>query len=198
MDDVDGGPLLWYGIRVRSKFEQVVSTALLNKGYEAFLPLYQFGRMWSDRSKQLILPLFPGYTFCRFDIQGRLLPILTTPGVVSIVSAGRVPLSIPSREIDAVKAVVKSGLPVLPWPSLTVGAKVAIERGPLAGVEGVILNADKGCRLVVSIPILQRAVSVEIDRHWVRPILEPCRELTCSAGGGQPDPKRRDLIASLH
>jgi transcription antitermination factor NusG len=170
MADFPQASLLWYGIRVRSKFERVVSMALANKGYEEFLPLYQACRAWSDRSKQIPLPLFPGYTFCRFDVQGRLLPILTTPGVVSIVSAGKVPIPIPNREIDAVKAVVSSGLPALPWPLLSVGSKVVIEKGPLAGIEGITLNVDKGYRLIVSIPLLQRAVSVEIDREWARPV----------------------------
>ena len=178
MQDECGDSLLWYGVRVRSKFEQIVSTSLKNKGYETFLPLYRSGRMWSDRCKQLDLPLFPGYTFCRFDVKGRLLPILTTPGVVSIVSAGRNPVAIPVREIESVKAVVRSGLPALPWPSLTVGERVTIEQGPLAGVEGVILNTDKCWRLLVSIPLLQRAVSVEIDRRWVRPIKRQRSDIT--------------------
>ena len=85
----EGDELLWYGIRVRSKFEQVVWAALGNKGYETFLPLYRANHVWSDRLKQMELPLFPGYTFCRFDVRDRLLPILTTPGVVSIVHAGK-------------------------------------------------------------------------------------------------------------
>ena len=95
--------LLWYAIRVRSKFERVASLALAGKGYEEFLPLYSSGRAWSDRAKRLDLPLFPGYLFCRFDVQDRLLPILTTPGVVSIVSAGKIPISIPDRGLRRFK-----------------------------------------------------------------------------------------------
>src|SRR5271157_5027662 len=71
----------WYAIRVRSKFENAASVVLNGKGYEAFLPTYRSRRSWSDRVKELDLPLFPGYLFCRFDVRDRLLPILTTPGV---------------------------------------------------------------------------------------------------------------------
>src|ERR1700684_772011 len=91
--------LLWYAIRVRSKFERVASLTLSGKGYEEFLPLYRSGRAWSDRAKQLDLPLFPGYLFCRFDVQDRLLPILTTPGVISILGFGRTPVPIADEEI---------------------------------------------------------------------------------------------------
>jgi len=98
------------------------------------------------------------------------MPVLTTPGVVAIVGAGKVPVAVSTAEIDSVKALIKSGLRILPWPSLSAGTKVLIERGPLTGVEGVVLKTEKRWRLLVSISLLQRAVSVELDRDWVRPI----------------------------
>jgi transcription antitermination factor NusG len=164
--------LPWYAIRVRSKFEKIVSTALSGKGYQEFVPLYRSRRKWSDRSMDLDLPLFPGYLFCRLDVQKRL-PILTTPGVISIVGTGKVPVSIPEQEIEAIQTVINSGLNVVPWPRLAVGTKVVIEEGPLQGLEGVTLAVDKKYRLLVSVPLLQRSVSVEIDREWVRPVPEP-------------------------
>jgi transcription antitermination factor NusG len=90
----------WYAIRVRSKFERAVSIALSGKGYHEYLPLYRSRRTWSDREKDLDLPLFPGYVFCRFDVQVRL-PILTTPGVISIIGMGKIPVAVPDTEIDA-------------------------------------------------------------------------------------------------
>ena len=51
-------PKAWYAVRVRSRFEQVVSTALREKGYEEFVPLVRSRRRWSDRVKELRLPLF--------------------------------------------------------------------------------------------------------------------------------------------
>lgn len=160
----------WYALRVRSKFESVASATLRGKGYEEFLPVYLSRRRWSDRVKELALPLFPGYLFCRFDVHDRL-PILTTLGVVAIVGAGKTPVPVSDEEIAAVEAVVRSGLPAQPWPCLTVGSRVFIERGPLAGVEGIALNVDKKYRLVVSVSLLQRSVAVEIEREWARPIL---------------------------
>lgn len=159
----------WYAIRVRSKFEQAVSTALAGKGYDQYLPLYRSRRNWSDRSKDLDLPLFPGYLFCRCDVKVRL-PILTTPGVISFVGMGKTPVAISDDEIDAIRTVIRSGLHLQPWPQLVVGSRVLIEQGPLKGIEGVALDVKKKYRLFVSVPLLQRSVSVEIDRDWLRPI----------------------------
>lgn len=173
----------WYAIRVRSKFERAVSAALSGKGYDQYLPLYRSRRKWSDRAKDLDLPLFSGYLFCRVDVQVRL-PILTTPGVIAIVGTGKVPVAIPDREIDAIQTLIRSGLHLQPWPQLVVGSRVVIEEGPLRGLEGVALDIKKKYRLFVSVPLLQRSVSVEIDREWVRPISPGVAPRRASSSGG--------------
>jgi transcription antitermination factor NusG len=173
------GEFSWYAIRVQSKFESLVSAALRAKGYEEFLPLYTCTRKWSDRMKKVDLPLFAGYLFCRFDAQERLLPILTTPGVFRIVSAGRTPVAVADDEIASLQAICRSGLQALPSPFLSVGSRVYVEDGPLAGVEGIVTESrDKKYRLVVSVQLLQRSVAVEIDSNWARPISRETRAAT--------------------
>lgn len=164
--------LSWYALQIQSKLGSVASATLRGKGYEEFLPLYRSRRRWSDRIKELELPLFPGYLFCRFDVSDRLMPILTTPGVIGIVGAGKTPLPVNDEEIEAVRAILRSGLIAQPWPFLRAGSKVYIEGGPLAGVEGIVTNTDKVYRLIVSVHLLQRSVAVEIDREWARPITD--------------------------
>jgi len=164
--------LSWYAIRIQTRLGSVASATLHGKGYEEFLPLYRSPRRWSDRIKKLELPLFPGYLFCRFDVSDRLMPILTTPGVIGIVGAGKTPVPIDDAEIEAIRAILRSGLAAQPWSFLRVGSKVYIEGGPLAGVEGIITSTDKVHRLIVSVSLLQRSVAVEIDREWARPITD--------------------------
>src|SRR5579871_2592754 len=154
----------WYALRIRSNQEKMVSAILRNKNIEEFLPLYRSTRRWSDRVKQLDLPLFPGYLFCRLNLRDTYLPVLTTPGVVSIVGAGNQPVPISEEEIEAVHTVIRSGLAAIPWPGLTVGSRVLIDRGPLTGLEGVTVNVEDECRLIVSVQLLQRSLAVQIDR----------------------------------
>jgi transcription antitermination factor NusG len=162
---------LWYAVHVRSRFESQISTVLRSKGYEEFLPTYRCRHQWSDRVKELDLPLFPGYLFSSFDVHERL-PILKSPGVIAIVGLGKMPIPIADEEIEAIRAIVRSGLPAEPSIHLTVGSRVFIETGPLAGLEGIVINVNKKFRLVVSVSLLQRSVSVEIERSWVRPVRE--------------------------
>lgn len=160
----------WYAIRVRAKSEIITSNALRQKGYEEFVPLYHSRRKWSDRIKDVEAPLFPGYVFCRFDPLQRLLPILTIPRVVHIVGAGKSPLPIAEEEIASIRSVVSVGLDPQPWPFLDVGRRVRLERGPLSGIEGIVIQVGTKNRLIVSVELLQRSVAVEIDRSWVSPL----------------------------
>ena len=84
------------------------------------------------------------------------------------MGTGKRPVPIPDEEIDAIRTIVRSGLTAGPQPFIGRGTRVCIERGPLSGLEGIVLYADKMCRLVVSISMLQRSIAVEIDRDWVR------------------------------
>lgn|SRR3990172_2906706 len=123
---------------------------------------------WSDRTKEIQSPLFPGYVFCCFDVNTRL-PILTTPGVHSIVGNGKVPIPVEEREIETLRLIARSQLMAEPWPYLRLGQRVRIEQGALNGLEGILSALKKPSRLVVSVTLLQRSVAEEIDETWVRP-----------------------------
>lgn len=144
----------------------MAAQSLSAKGYEEYLPVYRTRKRWSDRMMESELPLFPGYVFCRFEAHHRL-PILTTPGVVSIVSAGKIPFPIPEEEISGIQAALASGLAVLPCPYLKQGQRVRLKEGALEGVEGILLHEKSEWRVVLSIELLQRSVSIEVDREWV-------------------------------
>lgn len=176
---------LWFALQTRRNREKIVGEILRGKGYEEFVPTYRSRRKWSDRLKELELPLFPGYVFCRFN-PSRRLPVLTTPGVLSVVGHGRVPVPVEDAEIEAIRSVVASHLRLEPWPYLCVGEWVAIESGSLAGLSGILLEVRKSCRLVVSVNLLQRSVAVEVDRDWVRPLGNGLKRAITHAGAGAP------------
>jgi len=165
----DTPALPWFALRLRSNYERTTISHLRERGFEEFAPSYKVEKRWSDRTKQIEQFLFPGYIFCRFNPNDRL-SILTAPGVVDVVGFGKNPEHIPDAEIERVRRMVQSGLPVTPYPYLQAGQAVLIERGPLSGVEGILVEVKGKARLVVSVKLLQRSVSAEVDRHAVRPI----------------------------
>ncbi len=159
----------WYALQVRPRFEKVVARNLQSKGFEELLPAYRCRRQWSDRIKEIELPLFPGYVFCRFNVDERL-PILLVPGVTSIVGIGKSPIAIDEQEIEDLRCVLKSGVRYQPGPFISVGETVSVEQGALEGLEGIVTKVKNEFRLIISVSLLQRSVAVEIDREWVKPV----------------------------
>jgi|SRR5579859_5185593 len=157
----------WFALQVRRGCETHVGTLLHQKGYEPFVPTYRCKRKWSDRWKNVELPLFTGYVFCKFSIEVRA-PIITTTGVIRIVGTRSQPVPVENSEIEAVRAVITSGFRTQPHPYPAVGSKVRIAKGPLSGVEGV-LTGHRGQYLVVSIHAIQGSVAVVVDGDSVAP-----------------------------
>ena len=83
----------WFALQVRTRWESSTAVLLSGKGYQTFLPTFKARKRWNGKLREVSTPLFPGYVFCQFDAQKRL-PILITPGVLSVVGRGRVPLPV--------------------------------------------------------------------------------------------------------
>lgn len=160
----------WFAVQVRTRSEKLVASILQNKGFEYLFPFYLVNRQRTDRVVSIEVPLFPGYLFCRLDLSSRLLSLFTTPGVVRLLGVGPTPTPVEESEIEAIQAILKAGKAARPWPMPKEGDRVRIEAGPLYGVEGVIIGTKKNCRLVVSVTLLQRAISVEIDEDSASPV----------------------------
>lgn len=157
----------WFALQVRLKAEHQVADALRSKGYEQFLPT-AFGHTVAKEPK----PLFPGYVFCRVtsEVHG---PIVTTPGVLRIVSFGGKPAAIDPEELASIRAMVKAGVPVSVGIGFQIGDRVRIGEGPLRGVVGVLKQVEKRTRLVVSINMMMRTVAAEVKTEWlqwIRPV----------------------------
>ena len=159
----------WYALHVRAKAEKTVARGIREKGYEDFLPLYRSARRWSDRIARVDEPLFPGYVFCRArSIQQPL--IVTTPGIIRIVSFGGEPATIPNREIDAITRALACSIGAESWPFLCQGQRARIRSGPLVGIEGIVVRTNGRCRLVLSVEALCRSMAIEVEAHNVAPL----------------------------
>jgi transcription antitermination factor NusG len=132
----------WFAVWTRSRHERAVFDQLTERGIEAFLPTVLRWSRWKDRRKQIDWPLFPGYCFARIESSGRL----------------------------AVLKCANSALPYDPCPMLKAGTKVEVVHGPLKGVVGKLQRKGPHMRLVLSVDLIGRGVSVQVDAADVREI----------------------------
>ena len=161
-----GGHPNWYALWTHSHCEQLVRGQLDARGFEVFLPTIG---VWSWRAgvkHRIRRPLFPGYLFVRDELSGaRYVEVLKARGLVGVLGGqDGGPGEIPENEIDAIRALVNSELPASPYPYLQTGQRVRITDGPLAGVEGLLVDrrAGKGL-LVLSVNLFRRSIAVEVD-----------------------------------
>lgn len=155
-------PYSWFAIQTRSRHENVVRGQLEMRELETFLPTMKRLSQWTDRKKEIEVPLFAGYCFARVSSADRL-PVLQTRGVVRMVGSGDRPEPVPDEEIESLRRLISSSANYVCCPYLKEGMIVEVIRGPLQGVKGRLVREAKPCRLVLSISLIQRAVTVEID-----------------------------------
>lgn len=159
----------WFALRVRSRCEKLAAKDLEGRGYEICTACAPQRRVWADRVRTVEMPMFPGYIFTRFEAS-QAYDVLKAPGIASIVGFGSRFCPVDEAEIEAIRLVLASGVPVSTHLQLRPGARVRVLHGSLKGLEGTLIEIKNERRLVVSVSLLQRSVAVEISDLLVEPV----------------------------
>jgi transcription antitermination factor NusG len=171
---VGAGPVLevpqWYAIRTRSRHEKMVAEQLEKQNIESFLPLVKRTHKWSDRKKEVELPLFSGYSFARLVLYSPdRVRVLKTHGVAGFVGVRGMGIPVPEGQIESLRTLLANQIPMKDHPFLQIGQRVRIRGGALDGIEG-ILAAQDDRNLVISVEPIHRSLSVCIDGYRFEPI----------------------------
>jgi len=161
----------WYAIRTRSRHEKMVSDQLEKQGIENFLPLIKRNRKWSDRIKEVELPLFAGYNFVRVCFtSGERLQVLKTHGVAGFVGINGCGSAIPESQIQDIRTLLASKVAFEEQPFLKIGQRVRVRGGALDGMEGILSAHNDDRSLVISLEPIERSLSVRIHGYTVEPV----------------------------
>jgi transcription antitermination factor NusG len=159
----------WFAVYTISRHEKQVARHLEQRQIDHFLPVYRAQHKWKDGSRATLdLPLFPGYLFVRIFARDRV-GVLEVPGVVSMIGTGPRPAPLPDFEVDALRAGLDPTR-VEPHPLLTVGQRVRIKVGSLAGLEGIVIRKKSGLRVVLTLDLLMQSIAIEVDGEDVEPV----------------------------
>ena len=159
----------WYALHVRSQYEKRVKLQLEYLRIEPFYPTYLQKSRWTDRTKTIERPLFPGYLFAHFEPEdcGRVQAI---KGVAHVLGDGIDPIAVPDEQIEAVRTLLASPFELTPMSLIQVGKRVVIEHGALRGIEGWVVEIKKRCQVVVAIDLLRKGVGLQVDAQWLRAV----------------------------
>ena len=155
----------WFAVQTRYRFEKSVVAQLNRKSCEVYLPLLTQHHTWSDRQKTVTTPLFPGYAFVRISqSQDARQKVLRTAGLIGFVSFGGRIMAVPSKQIEDLQLLLQEKGSFSLHPFVRAGQRVRVRGGCLHGVEGVLMQHEKG-KLVISIESIQRSLVVEIQGY---------------------------------
>jgi transcription antitermination factor NusG len=159
----------WYAAYTCANHEKRVRDQLEQRSVETLLPLYQTVRCWKDRRMRLQLPLFPGYVFVRMALADRLR-VLQVPGVAQLVGFNGLPCPLPEKEIHAILNCLNPRYQIKPHPYLQVGRRARVKTGPLQGLVGIILRRKNRTSFVLSLDLIMRSMSVEVEGMELEPV----------------------------
>jgi transcription antitermination factor NusG len=160
----------WFVVSTVPRHEKRVEQHFHVREIESFLPLYHKPRRWKDGSKgTLNLPLFSGYVFVRIETGSRV-PVLQVPGVISIVGGVRESSPVPDSYICCLRDGLQQGKIDL-HPYISTGTRVRIRRGVMAGLQGVLLRKKNQFRVVLTLELIMKSVTVEVDIGDIEPVM---------------------------
>jgi transcription antitermination factor NusG len=161
---------LWYAVRTRPRHEKKVVSELQEKGITIYLPLLTQVRRWSDRRKVIQVPLFSCYAFVHAVLDLHLrVALYGISGALGFVGPNNEGVAIPEAQIENLRTLMASNVPLAPYPLLKVGHRVRVRGGALDGVEGIL--ATKGDRrLVISVDSIHASFSINLEGYDVEPI----------------------------
>ncbi|MFZ3340863.1 MAG: UpxY family transcription antiterminator [Terriglobales bacterium] len=161
----------WYAVQTRARHERVVMQRFQDKGLTAFLPVIIEKRRWSDRWKEVELPLFSCYVFVKIMATNEdRLRVLCTDSVFDLVGTPRQGTPIPDEQIEAVQTIVTERMNWETYPFLKIGQRVRIRSGSLTGVEGILVSRNGKRSVVVSVDAIQRSLAVRVEGYEIEAV----------------------------
>ena len=156
----------WHALVVKSRCEFKAEEELHSINVETYLPAMVSIRKWSDRKKEIKLPLIKGYIFICATETERLYSLEQNSVVKCLFDGGRAAV-IPDWQIENLKRVLDYNPKVTVESGLVKGDLVKIIEGPFKDVVGV-LNSDENERSIrVSIDLINRSIIVNLPSESI-------------------------------
>lgn len=147
----------WYVAYVRLFHERKTAEKLATMGIESFVPVREEIHQWSQRKKKVMRVLIPQMIFIHATQQERM-EALTLPSIsrYMVLRGEHVPAVIPDAQMKQFMFMVdysEETIELFTSP-LEPGQAVKVIKGPLAGLEGELMEIDGKSKVVVRLDLL--------------------------------------------
>lgn len=171
----------WRVFYTRARAEKKCEQRLDDRRIDVLLPTRTVVRQWSDRTKEVVEPLFRNYIFAQVDEKDRLR-VLQTPGIVRCVSFRGEPARLREEEVEQIRRTQEAPdrLSVVDLRP-PVGATVTVTEGPMQGLTGEVREHRGQTYVLVRVEAVRQAIKVQVPASAVEEVPD----------GDTPDGPRR-------
>ena len=160
----------WYILYIRSRSEKKVMERMQKRNFTVFLPLIKTMRQWSDRKKQVQVPLFTGYLFIKVD-PTQFAAVRMIEGVVNFVQQEKKHAIIGDEKILSIKQFIETGLPMeVSSENFAAGERVKINFGPMKDCEGELINIKNEKQFIVRLEMINQVLIVNVPSIYLEKI----------------------------
>ena len=156
----------WFALYTHSRCEFKVDELLKSQKVSTYLPLKKTVNEWSDRKKEIEVPLFSGYIFIYATERERLLALQQKQIVRCLTDAGR-PAIVPDWQIDSLKKMIFMNKNIYVIDGIIKGDEVEIKTGAFEGTRGIVVDFEKGKHLAISIELLNRTIIAHLSEDVI-------------------------------
>lgn len=159
----------WYALCVKNRAEKKVYERLNINGYHAYLPLQTKIHVWSDRKKEVQVPLISSYVFVKTNMEN-LFETTGIPGVTGVLKWLGKPAVIREHEIENLKILMNNNgqVELTDFDAFKKGEEVEVIKGPFSGLIARTLQMKGKYRIAAIIESMGFAFSADIPLSFVR------------------------------
>jgi transcriptional antiterminator RfaH len=163
--------LRWYAIQTKPNREKEVEKRLFDLRLEVFLPWMRARRRIGSRFHWVLVPLFPGYLFCRLDLMESGKAARYSPGVKDFLKFGNQIAEVAMEIVTSLRERCPGGIAEIDPVSAMPGDAVKINEGPFSGLEAIFERKMKGSeRVAVLLDILGRQTRLVLPSEAIEKI----------------------------
>lgn len=160
---------IWWVAHTKSRNEKALAQDLICKDINYFLPMSWKVHRRRGRTIRSLLPLFSGYLFFCGQENERV-ELLRTNRVANLIEVKDQEKLV--AELLQIERALRAGAPLSPHKYLRAGQHCRVIAGPLAELQGIVVQTKTVTRLVLQIDMLGQATSVEIDTDMIERVDE--------------------------
>ena len=142
----------WYAVYTAPRAEKKVSERFVQEGIEHYLPIQTVKRRWSDRIKEVEVPVVSGYIFVRIRY-AESVKVTNVYGALSFVREGGKPVAIPEAQLTRLRFMVEHSEEPVEYTreSYEHGENITIMKGPLTGITGELVEMKGKNKVLIRI-----------------------------------------------